>query len=465
MTSYKPSSFPLNLGVRRLAFAFSITLFANCAAWSQGAVSVTFTQDELKALELENLPPEVLKLKLLMPFMSQKRMAAQPVQLQKAVENTPVQQLAPLVLSNPAQTPELAKTNPEPTEKALTEDTLSQKISSRPKLAEPVVFKKQKDGFDVNGQRFVDPEGRIGLYGFDSLTGDVTYIAQAANRGEYLIKNVRVNSGQPAITIARARETGNGWNIVTETGKTISGSNILPGSQGFLVTRTEGGSAFLYVPGKDIKNITIPQGYQAAAFQNGDVSSTRYMLIEKLPTGGDKTIESIKALGSLIGVTKKDDYALLDIDSGLPLFVNIASDGKESTVYSDCSRRTKNSLVNLCKTATSYETLYDPKTGLPNFTHYYWRLYWYKTPDERRVVISQQGGLSNISIVNMDTGSSSTLFERLMGIAGFSSSLTANGKIEVIAKMGFTRERIDDALAVLDGATPVPVSVGGLSLF
>ncbi len=344
----------------------------------------------------------------------------------------------------------------------MTEAALAKKIESLTKPVKPADVVKKKDGFEVDGKLFTDPEGQIGLYGYDPVTGFAVYMAKTANRGEYLIKATRVGASTEAVLIARATDSGSGWSIVTETGKRLSGDTIVPGSLGILVTRG-GGAAFLYTPGEEVKSVPIRSGYHVAQFQNGDVSSTRYILLEKDAAAGDEN--PLMALGSLLGQNKKEDYLLMDIDSGSPLYVNIAAEGKSTNVMSNCYRKSANSVVNYCRTATSFESLYQPSTGLPNHSHYYWRMYWFKVPDGRRVVISQEGGLSTIEIVNLDTGSRNKLFERLMGIAGYSARLTGEGKLDVVAKMGFTRERISDALAVLDGSPPAPVEVGGFSLF
>jgi hypothetical protein len=239
----------------------------------------------------------------------------------------------------------------------------------------------------------------------------------------------------------------------------MSGDRLILASRGFLVARP--GAAFLYQPGVGVKDIAVPEGYVIAQFQNGDIGSTRYLLLEKIQMDANP----LGALGSLLGVSRKDDYALLDIDKGLPLYIDIPLESNTQTIMSNCYRKSANSIFNICRSATSFESLYDPSTGLPNYSHYYWRLSWFALPDGRKILVSQQSGLSKVSITNMDNGSSSPLFERVLGIAGFSTAQDSSGAIQVTAKLGFTRERIANAVAVLDGAEPKPETVGGPSLF
>lgn len=447
---------------RFIATSF-LCAFVVAHAHSSDLVNISFTKDELEVLQLQNIPPETLKMKLVVSHLaSLKNTQSSATQKNHPLANLlgPLMPAASVIHSEP---PALTEASAKQTAVSPDEDSLAKVIANRKPIQQPIAVSRLKDGFEVNGERYVDPEGRMGFYAVDYLTGDASYIVKTANPGEFLVKSLRLTTGDTPLTIARARETGQGWSVTTATGKLINGSRLVIGSQGIVVTRNEGDSAFLYTPGKGIKNISLPAGYQVANFQNGDISSTRYLLMEKIKQGGDDALQTLKSLGSVLGIGRKEDYALLDIDSGNPLFINISSDGKDVTQLSNCRESAKSRYVNICKDGVSYESLYDNK-GMPNFTHYYWRIQWYRTPDARRVAVMQEGGLGNVSIFNMDTGSRRPLFERTLGIAGFSSLIKQDGKIEVTAKMGFSRERIDDALAVLDGEAPKPVVMGS-SLF
>jgi hypothetical protein len=458
---------------------FAATLFLACSpiAWAQANIS--FTAEELKFMGLEGAHPDAIKLKLLVPYMSQKLAVSRdgPTQANSPPASTPTKLVATTVgaqakpdVSAPALTapsvtggltPQPSIALPIAQSKAIPETAdAGNKTGNDKRLTKPVEIARTKSGLEVDGKAVSDPDGQVGLYAFDAVSGSATYLANTSSPGRYIIKSSHLGTDEPPTTLAKAVETGNGWTVTTESGEEFSGEAIIPASEGFVVIR--GGQAFLFTPGKGVKPVNIPSGYRIAPFQNGDVSTTRYLLLEKLPSGPKN---DLLELGVLIGMAKKEDYALLDVDSGLPLYINMSADGKQHQVLSNCYRRSANSIVNTCKTMNSYELLYNPSNGLPNYTHYYWRLYWFKVPDGRRVVIAQEGGLSTVSIINMDTGSRATLFERFMGIAGFSARVNGRGKLEVTAKMGLTRERIEDALAVLDGTPPKPVEVGGISLF
>ena len=160
-------------------------------------------------------------------------------------------------------------------------------------------------------------------------------------------------------------------------------------------------------------------------------------------------MSSLKALGSLVGVNKKADYMLLDINTGAETPINVSLEGKDVQILSQCKQ--KKIYLNICEKMDSFDSLYDPKTNTPNLTHYYWRISWYKTV-EGPILISQEGGLSEINATNLKTGKKSSLFHRSMGIAGYSTKQSADGKVSVNAQLGFGKENIDDVIGFMANA-------------
>ena len=69
--------------------------------------------------------------------------------------------------------------------------------------------------------------------------------------------------------------------------------------------------------------------------------------------------------------------------------------------------------------------------------------------------MSQEGGLGKVSATDLNSGKKVILFERALGIAAFSATQDANGKIGVTAQMGFSSESRDDVLALLDSLPDV----------
>lgn len=125
------------------------------------------------------------------------------------------------------------------------------------------------------------------------------------------------------------------------TGKQLSGFTLSILSDGFLVGRSS--SAFRYQAGKGVPSIAVPDGYSITPLQRGNVGSTGFVLLEKEgATGGADPISglfsSVKAIGSILGVNKKEDYFLMSISSGKLYPLNIAADGKQVTLMSQCRR-------------------------------------------------------------------------------------------------------------------------------
>jgi len=322
---------------------------------------------------------------------------------------------------------------------AISESDIAKQLENLPKLASGANITKRKDGFEANGRRHIDPEGKIVKFGSNAHTGDITYLTQVS-RESYIIKTMRV--GHDPITIATADRSQNGWTVTTVTGKKIVGESLVPLSRGFLVAR--GAAGFIYSAGKGINNIDIPDDFLIAPFQNGDIQGTRYVLIERKPTDKSNQIggilDSVVSLGSTLGVNKKEDYALLNIDTGKQILINVSMDGKNESVYSEC--RKQNSFINSCANIDFQESLFD-KYGLPNAGHYYWRISWFNTKTGPILIVTENSLRETIA-ENINTGKKATLFSRMLGINYVIVSEKPDGRISATAKMGLDTQSIEN---------------------
>lgn len=101
----------------------------------------------------------------------------------------------------------------------ITEAELARQLAAFPALSAGVVIEGRRDGFAVDGIRYIDPEGAIVRYGADpSSGGDVTYMAQT-DQDSFVLKTVRVAGGQAPVTIATAMRRNGLWHVETVTGK------------------------------------------------------------------------------------------------------------------------------------------------------------------------------------------------------------------------------------------------------
>ncbi|MDQ6989583.1 MAG: hypothetical protein Q9M19_06840 [Mariprofundaceae bacterium] len=315
---------------------------------------------------------------------------------------------------------------------AASESSIQAQIDQIPQLAQGVgvLFTKNDDGFTVNGERYIDFEGEITTYAFDGLTGNVTYLAKVQDNA-YIIKFMRASVDAEPIRIGTANYSRNMWNVTTVTGKRLSGSTLMMTSKGFVVKRK--GTGFLYQPGQSIKSIASPKGYRIAKYQTGDIASTGHILLEKLPekeSSFGSFFAATKGLGSIFGGEGNQDYALFNIQSKklIPLFIGLEKANKfgKDNRYLYYNGGLKN----------------------PNSGHYFWRVEWFKV--ESGVYVTYVvNGIKEAKVIHLDTGLEKTIFERMLGISSVNAYIQKNGKIKVVADMGFSMESIDDLEAFM----------------
>lgn len=341
-----------------------------------------------------------------------------------------------------------------------TEASLAADFRQFPTLTQGVQFERFRDGFAINGQRYIDAEGKITSYAFDAQSGDFTYLAET-HPGEYVLKAGRAMTQSEPITIATAQKQGMIWQVTAATGKKFTGYRLIPSSRGFVIARDNTG--FRYVPGSGTTNIVAPEAFSIAALQNGDIANTGYILLERTPTSNGTQpgnslgalFSAVQSLGSVVGVGKKEDYALLNMDNGRVVPVNISLESKQVQVMSACKQ--KNFLIAKCAQMESFESAFEPN-GTRNMSHYFWRINWFNVPG-RPVLVSQEGGLGKVTATDLNSGKKVVLFERALGIASFAAIQDANGKINVTAQMGFSSESRQDVLALLDSLPNVAETV------
>ncbi|MBJ6723302.1 hypothetical protein [Geomesophilobacter sediminis] len=318
----------------------------------------------------------------------------------------------------------------------MTEEAFAEKIAALPKLDSGVLFVRKTDGFEANGNHYTDPEGKIVKYGTNPVTGDVTYVAQVSPQS-YVIKFMRV--GSEPLLLATVDKRGSDYAITTVTGKKITGETLIPLSHGILVGR--GTTGFLYTPGKGTASIPVPDGFTVAPFQNGDVEGTKYVLLERVPVEGqvEGVVNAFKNVGSAFGISKKEDYLLLNYETRKQVAIDVSMDDKNEGNYSGCRKK---KFGNVCDKVEFFESLFD-KYGMPNAGHYYWRISWANTKLGPVAVVTENGMTKTIA-ENLDTGNKATIFSRVLGINYVIVTEQADGRIAAEAKLGFSKEVIDD---------------------
>lgn len=328
----------------------------------------------------------------------------------------------------------------------ITEEQIAQALRSWPTKSSDLDILPRRDGFDVNGQPFLDLEGRMFSYAYDVTSGAVTY-AVKTSRG-LTIKALNPSNTSQSLVVATGALGANGWEIQTASGKQLAGDTLSILSNGFLVGRTA--SAFKYQSGVGIRSITIPKGYVLAPLQRGNVGATSYILLEKeLATGGkdnlSQMMSSFSAIGSIVGINKKADYSLMNIETGKAYAFNIAGNGKLQTLMSQCRQR--NWLISECQKNQTVESVYG-EDGYKNNSHYYWLVNWVGTPNGP-IALTLEDGLSNIYITDLNTGKKVVALNRSFGIADWGVTQRGDGVVAVKAKLAFEWKEVPDAVALL----------------
>lgn len=297
----------------------------------------------------------------------------------------------------------------------------------------------RRDGFLVNGQAILDPEGRISRYAVDPIGGSATYLAETAGRAAK-IKWISLGRLDQPVDIGQAVSGPNGWTVTTASGKVLSGELLILIPGGVIVSRQS--AAFRYDAGKGVSNIAFPDGYQITPLQHGAVGTTDTILLERQNSSAGNPVADIGKLFGRIAGARIEDYAFMNLRTGSLIPLNIDSGGKSVHSFSDCRR--KNGLVNYCERMTSFESLYDLQ-GQRNLSHYYWRADWFRTPSGAYAVV-QENGLKEINIIDLSNGRRINAFSRGLGIAGY-NVVVSGGKVRIVANWAFQDHVIPDVEA------------------
>jgi hypothetical protein len=348
---------------------------------------------------------------------------------------------------------------PAPTAAVVSEAELLQRINAFPAVGKRVTFAKKRDGLTINGKKLLDAEGSIKFFGFDQLTGDVTYLV-STGPDTYSYKYVRATTGMEPVKIADATFN-SGWQLTLVTGKKIGGDKLIPLGRGFVITRDDG-SGFVWSPDKAMQSFNAPEGFQIADFQNGDIGGTRYILCERMIVGEEATdgtfgklFSATKNLGSTLGINNKEDYLLLNIDTGAVVSINISYDKKNVAVHSNC-RATSSKFVNKCDNVQFYDSLYD-ESGNPNRGHYFWSINWYNTSSGTLLLFMDNNG-RDLYAQNLNNNKKATILSRMLGINWFTSTQKADGTVSVVARMGFSDETVENVESTLAAKATEAVS-------
>lgn len=331
----------------------------------------------------------------------------------------------------------------------MTESQIAATMANWPAKPQSFVLVERKDGFELNGQVIADPEGRITSVASDAVSGAITYVVQGS-RG-VTIKAMCAGDSSRTLVIATGRQTANGWELQTSTGQSLTGPTVAVLSDGFLVGRDT--AAFRYKSGQGVTNIAIPTGWALTPLQRGDLGSTDHVLLEKDGAMGNdsatRLMSSLQSIGSMLGATRKEDYALFNIKTRKLLPLNIAANGKTINVHSQCRKRNK--FISECAQMQSFESLYQ-RDGSKHNTHYYWSIHWMNTPSGP-VALTLEDGMGRLFLTDLQSGKKVVVLERSLGIADWDVLTHPDGRIGVKGRLAFETREVSDVLSLLQVPT------------
>lgn len=352
--------------------------------------------------------------------------------------------------------PALAQRN---TPAPVSEAAVGQQLAAWPQAQGTFVVNRFRDGFSINGERVLDPEGEIVQYAVDSQTGDAAYLMKA-QPDQYLIKLMR-HRGPAPLTIGGATRRAGQWTVETISGVRAAGNRLNLTPRGFIVARDN--ALFRYQAGSGQKAYGLPETHVLAAHQNGNVSGTGWLLLEKrvetkeneggiLAQGSlGALFGSIKKIGSIVGVNASDsDYALFNLDTNKLLPLTISLTDNNANFMSQC--RARNYWVAECDRMDTVASLYG-QDGYPNRLHYFWRVSWFNTQRGPVAVVMDHG--SRIDAIELNTERRVNLFERALGIGQWSATQHPDGRVQVKAQVGLDASVQEDVAGLFDTAQPV----------
>jgi len=331
---------------------------------------------------------------------------------------------------------------------AMSEGDLKERLDALPAGTPLTSVEYLHDGFQYDGQRFADPEGRVEKFTVDAMTGAVGYVVKAGLADGQPVKLARLGAGvgpsTASLTIGRVRRQGGQYQFESVTGQSLAGELLYVLTDGVLLMRDSVG--FRYVAGEGIRQINIPTGWYPTPLQRGNVAATGWLLLEKDTADEKKSPLSLFSdLGRAVGLSEANEYALMNTSDGRLVVLDVSTSGKSVTSFSQCRR--KNRAVNVCDQTTTYDSAWDPNGGR-NFLHYFWRMDWQRTAGGS-VLVALEKGVKQVNAYDLASGKKVNLFERGAGIGALKHFMMTDGRMRVVAAVGFQNGQVEDVAGEL----------------
>lgn len=320
---------------------------------------------------------------------------------------------------------------------------LAAEIEKRHAQSAVTVFTPQKDGFLFDGKPFIDTQGKIVEFGGDSTSGDVTYFLEQASMS-VLVRYTNVHSQLEPVTVGTISGAPGNIQFQSMDGAQLAGETAIPAGRRVILARST--VVISYALAGATTTQTLPTAYRLAPYQHGDVASTNYVLLRREVSQEEsanpfKQFAQIASMAkSIAGKSDDKDYALFSVQSGHTTYLNINEGDEQVGQGTDCHR--KNKFLNKCNGWSSHEALYD-NLGLPNHSHYFWRVAWMPTADGPTAVLIENG-LIDLNVIRLDSDKRAQAFHRPLGIRSFQADATTDGSVNMNGNWMFSDHVIED---------------------
>lgn len=253
--------------------------------------------------------------------------------------------------------------------------------------------------------RYIDPLSPIVEASEFSATGWVTYLVKGDGVNDYFVKRANfVKNGDPEV-LGHLEGYRREWRFTPNGGPTIAAYDYHLASKGLVLWRTP--SAFTYVPASRPRATLLPEAWELAWRQKGDIENSRLLIVKKpTPKGFEPGRHQI---------------GFFDLD--------------------------KNRML-----PTVLEMTFIPGSEDAQFGN---RFFIYDTP-RGPITITLEDGIKQMVVRNVKTGQKRVAFQRNAGIARIKAEQTNTGRISVKAAVGFSDEAIFDAEDFLYSGNKAP---------
>lgn len=242
--------------------------------------------------------------------------------------------------------------------------------------------------------RYIDPFSPIVEASGFSATGWVTYLVKGEGRNDYIVKRADFTKNSDPEVLGHLEGIRREWRFTPVRKPTMAAYGYHLTSKGIVLSRTP--SAFTYFPATNPRATLLPEKWQLAWKQMGDIENSRVLIVHKpTPKGFEPGRHQI---------------GFFDLD--------------------------KNRML-----PTIFEMTFIPGSEAAQFGN---RFFLYDTP-RGPITITLEDGIKQVVVRNVKTGEKRIAFQRDAGIARIKAEQVNTGRIAVEAAVGFSDKAIYDA--------------------